>query len=64
MLRSLRLFVRSSSVLTLLLLTWTLVAALCFAAVSLANSTFGIPGLILAVIGLFLLVSALAERYL
>lgn len=64
MLRSLKLFVRSSSVLTFLLIAWALIAALSLALVSLANATFGIPGLVLSVIGLFLLVSALVERYL
>ena len=58
------LILRSFGTLLILSLGWILYSLFCFAAVGIAHGLLGMVGLIGTVIGLFLLTSALAERYL
>lgn len=61
---SLSTLIRSTSVLTLVLLGLVAYSVLCVVTVVAANAIFGVLGIVVSVIGLFLLGSALAERYL
>ena len=58
------LILRSFGTLLILSLGWILYSLFCFIAVGVAHALLGVTGLVGSVIGLFLLTSALAERYL
>ena len=62
--RSLWLFVKTSSGLGAMLLAWAAFSLASILVVFAAHSMFGIPGLVVSIMALFLLGSALAERHL
>lgn len=64
MLKSLTALVRSTSVLALILTSCLLYGLISWLIAVIAYSLFGIPGLVIAVIGLFAGMLALTERFL